>query len=834
MSYLVDFAETYLNAASTSIALNVPAHQTDDVLCVVVSQDANTTITMVTAGFTQIGAQTSNGTAITMAAWFKKAASAAETVTITTTDGWIARVFCIRDVDTTTQLDVQAFTTNASASQFNSGAVTTTTSDCFVLYAVAIDGIANQAHSDPGVMSIGSADNQGTTATTAACLANAWYIQRAAAATPTPAWTAAAAGVSVKLTVAFRNKSGGIVPAYIDDVTAPAVSLTPCHHFSTLNNISFPAALTATANINSKTVSFVAAAAQADLGINPYSSGLSKVAAVAAATTLPGFEIALTGGRDLSTGLIMGSLIGGTPKMGAFGSGNISQGGYVVRVASGASNWCAYQVGAKDAVPALDQRCVFAIQAGYTGSSYGTPGSAVTTTAVTFLQFLNNTPSFSSQIILSELHQVRTQVIAGGTTTAPVDSDGLAAVGRSFRLPVIQKSGGAGLLSYAPIQIGGGDAVNFQIDAGSLQFPRRYSAEKKEIAFHAADNSVGISYAGKSGDVVRHTNSLVSSPTPFYWEINSAATSAATWDFSGTTVIGASVTLRPVVTFSNLSFSSCASVVTTGSTIQDCKFSNTLATCSSPANAALITNSTFTKTTGTQHGIEISGTAANITLTGLTFTGYAGSDGSTGNEAIYVNIAIGSMSITILDGSLPSIRTAGATVTVIAGAVSATVNVKTLAGANLQNARVLLKAATGGPFPFDVTVTIANSGTTATVTHTAHAMATNDKVVIKGASHQANNGVFTITKIDNNSYSYTMGSTPGSNPTGTIKATFAVLSGLTDASGNITMSRVFSSAQPVSGWVRYGSAPYYKPAALGGTVSSTLGYSANALMIDDV
>lgn len=166
--------------------------------------------------------------------------------------------------------------------------------------------------------------------------------------------------------------------------------------------------------------------------------------------------------------------------------------------------------------------------------------------------------------------------------------------------------------------------------------------------------------------------------------------------------------------------------------------------------------------------------------------------------------------------------------------VTVAVNVKTLAGANIQNARVLLKAASGGPFPSDATVTITNSGTTATVSHTAHAMAAGDKVVIKGASILANNGVFTITRIDDNSYSYTMGSAPGSNPTGTIKATFVVLSGLTDANGDISISRVFPSAQPVSGWVRYGSSPYYKPAALGGAVSSTLGYSAAALMIDDV
>ena len=97
-----------------------------------------------------------------------------------------------------------------------------------------------------------------------------------------------------------------------------------------------------------------------------------------------------------------------------------------------------------------------------------------------------------------------------------------------------------------------------------------------------------------------------------------------------------------------------------------------------------------------------------------------------------------------------------------------------------------------------------------------------------------NNGVFTITKINNDSYSYTMGSAPGSNPTGTIKATFAVLYGLTDVNGQITMSRVFASDQPISGRVRKSSAaPYYKTTDFSGVVDSAAGFSATLQLISD-
>jgi hypothetical protein len=272
----------------------------------------------------------------------------------------------------------------------------------------------------------------------------------------------------------------------------------------------------------------------------------------------------------------------------------------------------------------------------------------------------------------------------------------------------------------------------------------------------------------------------------------------------------------------------------TGCTFDKTNDSTKAVTASSPANAALISGSTFISS-GTKYGLEITGTAANITLTNNTWTGYAASDGSTGNEAIFVNIATGSMNITISGGNTPSIRTAGCAVTVISGAVSSNVKVTDTDGVAIQNARVHVKAAAGGPMPSNVTVTISNSSTTATVTHTAHGMATNDKVVIKGASHAANNGVFTITKINNDSYSYTMTSAPGSSPTGTIKSTYVLHDDVTDANGNVpTVSRVFGSSQPITGWARKSSsAPYYKSAGIAGTVSSSLGFSSTVQLIAD-
>lgn len=410
--------------------------------------------------------------------------------------------------------------------------------------------------------------------------------------------------------------------------------------------------------------------------------------------------------------------------------------------------------------------------------------------------------------------------------------------------------------------------------------------------------------------------------------LSAALASTTTWRGntivnSGTiTASGALIdkcTFQDLRTATPISASYCIDA-TTSSTITNCTFVNAATalkwTCGNALNGK-IDGTSFTSG-GTGHAIELVGTATNQTLTNVNFSGYAAVDGSTGNEAIYVNIATGSMTITVSGGNTPFIRTAGAIVTVISGAVNVTITVKDNGGVNIQNARVLMLAAAGGPMPYAAdtgsmalsidsatakitrasgsfitdgfaanspvtmsgfvnggnntskiistvsalevvftsgaglvtetgsggqrmqnAVTITRSVTTATVTHNAHGMATNDYVQIKGADQIDYNGVFQITKIDANSYSYTVANSPATPATGTIKATFSCYGesaslGLTDTNGQITMSRVFSSNQPVSGRVRKSTAaPYYKTSSIVGTINSSTGLTSTILLLSD-
>lgn len=387
-------------------------------------------------------------------------------------------------------------------------------------------------------------------------------------------------------------------------------------------------------------------------------------------------------------------------------------------------------------------------------------------------------------------------------------------------------------------------------------------------------------------------------------------------------------------------FRRCALITSGGGTFTGCTFDNPTGaigvTASSPANAALISASTF-NSDGTGNGLEVTGTAANFTLTNVNFNGYdTANPGTAANKAIYINIASGTVNLTISGGSGVTadhhVRTAGATVNVLTGAVNVTVKAVDDNGDPIQSAFAHLRASNAtGPFPYQETVTISRSGTTATVTHTGHGMASNDKVLLRGISNKAEDDtVHQITVTGANAYTYTTtdagpttyngtafvvdgqdetsydnspttegtfaggtghavsdviritggslvtvdavssgvvtqftvnagpdggehsatdvlsqrestGSGTGfsltldtDNITTIIKSTFVALNGTTDAQGEITVNRVYSTDQPVVGWTRKSSsAPYYKQGAIVDTIDNVNGLTATSVMVSD-
>lgn len=316
---------------------------------------------------------------------------------------------------------------------------------------------------------------------------------------------------------------------------------------------------------------------------------------------------------------------------------------------------------------------------------------------------------------------------------------------------------------------------------------------------------------------------------------------------SGQTVSGVvftdSLTTSIANTVTGSTFSLCGLItVTSTGALTDCIVTSgtgaTAVLASTPAVAANITGATFTSD-GTGNGLEITGTAADLTLTDAVFTGYSATVDA--DKAIYVNIASGTVNLTISGGSGVSlsshVRTAGATVNIISGAITVKVSAALKDGTPVENALAYLRASDGtGPFPFEESVTISRTTTTATVTHTAHGMASNDKIILKGITDKTEDNfkVKQITVTDANTYTYTTTDSGSTSYTGTIVSTFVAITGLTSAAGSISLSRVYSSSQPVVGWTRKSTtSPLLQEGVLVGTISNTTGFDGTAVMLSD-
>ena len=244
---------------------------------------------------------------------------------------------------------------------------------------------------------------------------------------------------------------------------------------------------------------------------------------------------------------------------------------------------------------------------------------------------------------------------------------------------------------------------------------------------------------------------------------------------------------------------------------------------------------TFTKGTAATHAIEFgTNVPSSMTLRNCTFNDYNASD-TQNDSTFHFKDTAGTITLNLVgcSGNF-TYRSDGATIVISADPTSYSVKTVDSTGTAIPVTKVFLEAANAtGDLPYQESVTISNASTTATVTHTSHGMATGDKVVIRGASHNQNNGVHTITVTNTNTYTYTMASAPGSSPTGTITSTWVAIFGDTVA-GSISAGRVFTSAQPVSGRARKSSgAPYYKNAPLVGTIPTSGSYELTAVMIED-
>jgi hypothetical protein len=233
----------------------------------------------------------------------------------------------------------------------------------------------------------------------------------------------------------------------------------------------------------------------------------------------------------------------------------------------------------------------------------------------------------------------------------------------------------------------------------------------------------------------------------------------------------------------------------------------------------------FTKGTAAHHAIGFGTTClTSMTLRAVTFSGFNASNGSNDSALYFADKGSNTtwtISLVQCVGTITYKKArSGDTVNFVIDPATFSITVKNIdTGALVLGARVLAYVTSGVNFPYQASVTITSSGTLATVAHTAHGLASNDNILISGAVPDTYNGAFPITVTGVDAYQYTIPASATSPATGTITATMVLINSVTGASGVVSDSRTYITAnQPVAGWVRKAT---YGPSYTSGTWNDT-------------
>ena len=343
-------------------------------------------------------------------------------------------------------------------------------------------------------------------------------------------------------------------------------------------------------------------------------------------------------------------------------------------------------------------------------------------------------------------------------------------------------------------------------------------------------------------------------------DFDCSSTNVDTLEIDGCTMIGLSTFSSPSTPgggdsrfCTNTIFQSCGQVTHNGASMNGCSFNES--TVAADVGAVLYNETadpdgemddmTFVKGTNAHHAIEF-GTSAPLTMTfrGMTTSGFSATDGNNDSTFLFpdrgsdvtwtVNVIGGTGNFTYKKAR------AGDTVSIVIDPVTTLVTVNDENGSALSGARVIVEANSGGSLPHLAAVTITSSGTTASVSHTAHGMQNGDKVAIRGDddTELPYTGVFTISNVTTNAYDYTMGSTASSPASGSITSTWVAVEGTTNGSGQISASRTFSVDQAVRYKIRSSTtSPLYKAFPPKGFATSTIdnvdGVSLSVQMVRD-
>jgi len=695
MPKIRDWTFTYTSASTTQLTVPLPQYQKGDLLLAIMSADTGTQ-TWSSSGWTQLFSRTYNGATnrVNLGVLYKIAGESETdpTFSYTVAETSNGQLLAISDVDTSSPIaDYGYADINA-----NRGALpvkTASRNNSLVVYCSAHPEIATAIPSiiEGPVIQEWQADGAAHSHNVA------WTFQPTAGNTPDNVyWTVTGTTYSSVLgCIVINPPSSGAtqIPTYC--AADNSVYVDPIHGTAAFRgNTAFAGTATTywTSPLAGRTLANATVSNRADTGINTYRS-TGGMTGPTTADTYQGATLVLS---DTNRVNVTGKnvLVHAMPYVPAdiqtvydtaLGKG-IEFG-----MASSANNAITWHVHGANS-PWGVNRAPIVVNEQNQSARIDTRGNFDKTLTKIFgfftCGFITSSDWMWSMIWISD-----TTVVAGGNASSPVDIPGIVkaiASGHERMSAVLQ--GKNQMLLLQPLQIGDGGShpVYLNLDSTAIEFPEIYNLTTRQTYYCSVPNYSGITYYAGPNDTIIHTNSIVSSASPYHFKLHSSSSTSATYDFSGLSVIGAGeIVLNKAITISEITINDYQTLDISNLTLENSTIINppdsnnsitlnsstTLDGCNidvttlsagkylfSTATPNKISNCTFTGSTSSGHAFRIT-SPGTYSLVGNTFTGFG--DDDTTSAAIF-NDSGGAVTLNISGGgNIPTVRNGtGASTTV--------------------------------------------------------------------------------------------------------------------------------------------------------------------------
>lgn len=652
MAYIVNKTITdTVNAASVTVDLG--AHQTDDLLVVLLTNDVGgTTITTASSGWS-ILVQERAGANVRSAVAYKVATSGSETSPVFSgaTDDWMASCFVVRDADPTnpfgaTPTDGTDYnsTVYTAATSWTTGGITTAVDECLILNFMGIDGSANAAYRAkcpidsyrPALVNPSANVNQFV----------GLYQQETAGAVPTTTFYSANSLVAGNIVIAIRNKTGGALQpdlrTDIDELRyygalgasydATTTWEAPNQFAATINSISASSTAPTTSTVGTSAID---------------EANYSTFTTLASAQNTTGHWV---GGTHTITSTDMTNKIFAVTMNSSFNSDSSLSGaeGWIIGFSDG-TNWVTYQVTSKKTKWGTNIPITPFISLG-SATVYASSGTInwAAITRIGYFQHRIGSSTTSVSLMVKNATIFNGMSLTGGGASypaTPIHIQELLTGWGGYKW--VQLQGVAQVLVKSPTTIGDGGAntTYFSNEAASLELPPAYSELTSEgYLWNVDPNQIALTVDAGASDTLNVASGVMSTDTQQALTVDAGSSTSATYSFAQS-FVGWLPTLKTGVNVVGATFAQCGEIDAKGTDLTDCTIKSTTSTDAAIAfseDGGSMTRCTVDiSSTSADYHIELGTAVTGVTLTDVTFTGTPGVD------KVHVKKTTGTVTITI-------------------------------------------------------------------------------------------------------------------------------------------------------------------------------------------